>query len=173
MFIWKLILKVFKIFASDDKPWQLGLGFALGLYFGLGTTFSWYNLLPLLLVLFINVSVGATFLGLLISKPLGLLAAPLTSILGEWLLTNPDLYDFWSMFFNLPLISLMALNQTYKLGSFVAATILLLPAFFAFSVFMKYYQKNLREKIVESKWFKAAGKSKFLFYIMKVFSFLF
>jgi uncharacterized protein (TIGR03546 family) len=171
MFLWKIVLKILKVFSCEDKPWQLGLGFAFGVYFGLSSSFSWYNFIPLVLLLLLNVSIGSAFLALLITKPLGLILAPLVSNLGAYLLGLESLQGFWTSFFNLPVLALMQLNHTYRLGGFIASSFLFIPLAFGFAKFMSYYQKNLKEKIAEAKWFKAAKSSKFFFWVFKLFSF--
>jgi uncharacterized protein (TIGR03546 family) len=173
MFVWNIVLKILKILNSEETPWQVGLGFSLGTVIAVTPFFSPHNLLVLFLIMTLNVSFRSALAGLALMFIPGLALAPVSNKLGLILLTkSPGLVPFWTDFFNLPIMAFSKLNNTYTLGSLVLALLLFLPLTFAVRYFVIRYRRDLKDKIIRTRWYKVLSKSKVFITGKKIFDFL-
>jgi uncharacterized protein (TIGR03546 family) len=81
-----------------------------------------------------------------------------SDLLGGFILNQPALHGVFTWLYNLPLVPYTRFNDTLVMGGLALGIIAWLPLFFAFRFFLKVYRNTLREKIVNSNFFKAFMK---------------
>lgn len=160
MLILRYIAKLLKALSSDAKPWQLGLGFLLGMIIGLTPIDSIHNLLILILLLSIKVNLGMAFLAFTLFSGIAYLADPLFDQLGYYLLTLDALQGFWTDLYNKEWIAITRFYNTLVLGSLVAALALCIPGYPALLAFVKIYRKQLHDRVKKWKLVKAFKSTK-------------
>ncbi len=144
MFGLELLAKLFKVLRSGESPGQISAGFILGMIPGLTPLWNLHNLIVLFLLIILNVNLSAAIFGFLLFSAFAFLLDPLFHSLGFYLLAEvPQLKDFWTAFFNAPVLGLSNLNNTVVMGSFVVSLVLLIPMYFL----MKYVIVQYRDKI--------------------------
>ncbi|MBN1524329.1 MAG: TIGR03546 family protein [Spirochaetales bacterium] len=164
MFI-QWIAKIFVAFNSNTKPGQISLGVAFGLLLALIPTILpatppvnllWVLLLLITFFLKINQAIELTFLALFrIITPF---TAPAVSALGEFILKQPALQDFFTALYNLPGVSFSMFHHTRATGGLVIGIALFVPTVILFNFLVRLYRDKIREKIANSKIFKAFMK---------------
>src|SRR5262245_22151197 len=128
MFVLDFAHKVMKLLNSEERPMQIGLGFALGSVIALTPFTSPHNLLVFLFICILNVSFSAALLGVVLMAPLAYVLDSAFDGIGRLLLIDlGGLTGFWTAFFNAPFVVFTRLNNTVVLGSLVASLVLLLP----------------------------------------------
>ena len=146
----KTLLGFFSILRSNDNPWQLALGFAIGAALGLIPAKSILGLAILILLYLLNVNLGLALMTAALYKIVGAFASPLFHEMGRYLLvTRGDLTPFWTTLYNLPVIPWTRFNNTVVLGSVVAGIVLLLPHYLAMFALIRKYQTTWRGHLVE------------------------
>jgi uncharacterized protein (TIGR03546 family) len=119
-----ILAKLFKALNSDSSPWQLAIGFALGMVMGLTPLLGLHSLLLLFVVLFFRVNIT----GFLVSwGAFSVLAIPLSMMLsnvGEWFLLNEGLQSVWTALYNSYAGQLSQFYHTLTLGSLLASAVI-------------------------------------------------
>ncbi|RME03737.1 MAG: TIGR03546 family protein, partial [Planctomycetota bacterium] len=123
------LLKFIKVFFSKQQPWQISLGFVLGMFLGLLPSMRPQSLLLLTLAFCLNVNLAAVFLSTSAFYLLGASLDGLLHSLGLWLLQMPSLQPLWTTFYENPLLRTLQLHHTITLGSLLISTILAIPLF--------------------------------------------
>jgi uncharacterized protein (TIGR03546 family) len=173
MVIWKIILKIIQILNSEETPNQVALGFALGSVIALTPFFSPHNLLVLLIIMITQVSFRSAVLGFTLLFIPSYAMSPIANGIGLSLLTEtPGMVPFWRSFFDLPLMGFSRLNNSYTLGSLVLSLILFIPIFIGVRYFVFRYRKDLKDKIIATKWFKALSATKIFIWVKKGYDIL-
>lgn len=146
-----ILKKIIKILHSNDSPSQIAWGVVLGSFMGLAPFLCLHKLVILLMILLLNVNMGAAFLSVLIFSLIGVLTDPLANLIGYQLLVrSPGLTGMWTSLYNAPLVPFTKFNNTIVLGSFLLNIIFILPLLIFTEKFTVYYRKNLAQKV--EKW---------------------
>jgi uncharacterized protein (TIGR03546 family) len=144
------VKSIFTILQSENSPWQVAGGVAIGLFIGFSPFNGPQNYLFMVLLFFTNVNVASATLATALFSGLAVLLDPLAHRLGYALLvSNPDLTPFWTTLFNLPIVPFTRFNNTVVLGSFVLALILVLPVIFLTRGLILYYRAHWQERVAK------------------------
>ena len=160
--IWiKIIKKIIKLLHSDISPKQIALAAALGSIIGLTPISAMHNYFILLLILMLNVNIGAAFISMGLFKIIGFALDPLADALGYWLLVDlKNLDSLWTSLYNMPIVPFTRFNNTVVLGSLVISLILFVPIKIFAEKFIVYYRSNLQNKVENMKIVKLLKFSK-------------
>lgn len=165
----KAILKFLKAFNSNSSPKALAVGMALGLIMAQypAGNLQWVILLLFIMFLFkVNLPSYSAFL--LIFSLLPAFLNPLANIFGRILLEAQGLEKMWTGMYNSTLWYLTAFNNTVVLGMSLLFIPLFILFYFFFKWLIKLYRTKLRDKIVDSKAYKAFMKLSIVSKIAKV-----
>lgn len=174
MFVLDFAHKVVKLLHSEERPMQIGFGFALGSIIALTPLSSPHNLLVLLLLCVINVSFSAGLLGMVLMAPLGYLLDGAFDRLGHLLLIDLDgLTAFWTAFFNAPFVVFTRLNNTVVLGSLVAALVLLVPIALLVAFVVRRYRASWQGRILRSRFYQWFSMTRFYVWGAKAYGFVY
>ena len=156
----KQLAKLLKALNAETAPWQISLAFILAMIMGFTPLLSLHNLLILLLALLLRVNLSAFILALGLFSGIAYLLDPLFIRVGESLLLNPNLKEFWTGLYNSDLWRLAHFNHTLTLGSAVVAAVLALPLFFIFRWLIVKYRRHLLTWVRNSKLMQMLKASK-------------
>ena len=150
-FFLNILKKIVQILHSNDSPSQVAWGVVLGSFMGLAPFFCLHKLVILLMILLLNVNMGAAFLSVLIFSIVGVLTDPLANLIGYSLLVKtPGLTGMWTSLYNAPVVPFTRFSNTIVLGSLVLNFVFLVPLFVFAKKFIVYYRNNLAQKV--EKW---------------------
>ncbi|MFT2089815.1 TIGR03546 family protein [Paraglaciecola sp. 2405UD69-4] len=141
-----LLAKLFKALNSDDSPWQLAYGFALGMIMGLTPFLGIHSLILLFLVLFLRVNISSFLVAWAVFSVIAIPASYGFSSLGETILLSPSLETLWTSFYGTTIGQLTQIYHTTTLGS-LCISILFFPAILLIS---KKLVEEYRERFM--KW---------------------
>lgn len=154
-----LLVKIFSVLNSETSSRQIS--WAIVLAFGLGlipaTNLLFFIVLLLIFLLRVNISMALVAFGL--SSGIAYLLSPLLVSTGEFLLTKPELQNFWAACYQSDFMRLLHFNQTRVLGGFVAALLLALPMYFACLYLVDAYRQQFgawSQKLAIVKMLKAS-----------------
>lgn len=169
MFWFKIIKDFIKIFREGQSPKQVAGGFALGAIIGLSPIFTLQGLIIWILVLILNVNLGAVVLAITLFSIIAYLFDPLFHLIGYYILTQIDsLKDFWTSLYNAPIAPLTNFNNTVVMGSFVLAIVFALPIYFAMKKLIVQYRRHLYSKVQKWKIYQILSKSDIVKWYVKV-----
>ncbi len=161
MFILTIIRDLFKILRSNQSPNQIAGGFVLGMFLGLAPFWSLLNILVVLLIIIINVNIGAAVMAYALFSGVVYLADPLLHSLGYSLLAEtPALTPLWTTLYNAPVIPFTSFNNTVYLGSLVVYLVLAAPVFLGVRKLLALYREQYDERVQNWKWVKWLKASK-------------
>ncbi len=168
--LWLKILKDFiKIFREGQSPAQVAGGFALGAIIGLSPVFTLQGLIVWILILILNVNLGAVFLSLTVFSIIAFIFDPLFHWIGYQILTQVEwLKDFWTSIYNAPIAPLTNFNNTVVMGSLLCALVLLAPIYFGMKSLIIQYRKRLYSKVQEWKIYKILAKNDLVRWYVKI-----
>lgn len=174
MFVLDFAHKVVKLLHSEERPMQIGFGFALGSVIALTPLSSPHNLFVLLLLCVINVSFSAGLLGMVLMSPLGYALDGVFDRLGHLLLVDLDgLTPFWTAVFNAPFVVFTRLNNTVVLGSLVASLLLLVPIAWLIAFAVRRYRSSWQAVILRSRFYRWFSMSRFYVWGAKAYGFVY
>ncbi len=151
MFGLNTVKSIFSILQASDAPWQISLGTALGMLMGFSPFNGPQNSVIFLLIMLLNVNLGAATLATALFAVIAALLDPLANIIGYALLVQAKfLTPLWTALYNLPLLPFTRFNNTVVLGSFVLALVLFLPVLWGTPRFLDYYRAHWKPKV--DKW---------------------
>jgi uncharacterized protein (TIGR03546 family) len=119
-----LLVKLLKALNSDSSPWQLAIGFSLGMVMGLTPLVGLHTVLLLFIVLFFRVNLTASLISWAVFSVLFIPLSTMLSDLGEGLLLNAGLQSVWGVLYNSYLGQLSQLYHTLTLGSLLTSVFL-------------------------------------------------
>jgi len=152
MFGLELLAKLFKVLRSGESPNQIAAGFILGMIPGLTPIWNLHNLIVLILLIILRVNFAAAIFSFILFSAFAYIFDPLFHSLGYYFLVEQtSLNDFWTTFFNTPVLGLSGLNNTVVLGSFIVSIILLLPVFFLMKEFIIVYRERIDSRLQKLK----------------------
>jgi uncharacterized protein (TIGR03546 family) len=143
---------------ANTRPGEIAAGMAFGFLIALQPGMTIVRIVVLAFAFMLKINMPALFL----SAFLFALASPVLDIpsdlLGGFILGLPALEGLFTSMYNMPLVPYTRFNDTLVTGGLVLGVITWLPLFFGFKVLVKMYRNTLREKIVNSNFFKAFMK---------------
>ncbi|MCC2617976.1 TIGR03546 family protein [Aestuariibacter halophilus] len=164
-----LLARLLKALHSANSPWQLALGFALGMLLGLTPLWRPHNLLVLLVVLATRVNLSMFLLGWALFSLLAVGLDPVSVALGEGLLAAPALQGLWEALYATGIGRLSQFNHTLTLGSLVLGLVLFLPIAVISKVFIVRYRQHMQrwaDRFFLVQWLKTSRAFK-LFQTMR------
>lgn len=173
MFVLNFALKIMKLLNSEERPMQIGLGFALGSVIALTPFTSPHNLLIFLLICILNVSFSAALLAVVVMAPLGYVFDGAFDRLGHLLLIDLNgLTAFWTAFFNAPFVVFTRLNNTVVLGSLLGSLVLLAPIALLIAFLVRRYRSQWQAVILRSRFYRWFSMSRFYVWGAKAYNFV-
>lgn len=117
--------------SSRNRPWQIALGFGLGMFCG-SVGYSTPMLAICLAIGFaLPLHLPVYLLGTVIGSFAVTFAAPGLAALGSWSLTHPQLTGLWTRLDHLPLVPWLGLHNALIHGGMLAGLALLIPNYLA------------------------------------------
>lgn len=116
-----LIAKLLKALHSASAPWQLAIGFALGMIVGLTPLLRLHNIAIIFFVCILQINLTAFLLSVTAFTLIAYLFDPAMVTIGEYLLTHESLSGLWSALYSTGLGRISQFNHTLTLGSLVVA----------------------------------------------------
>jgi len=151
MFGIELLAKLVKILRSAASPNQIAAGFVIGMIIGLTPFWTVHNLILIVVLIILNINIGAALYSFVIFSAIAYLVDPLFHQFGYFLLVDMEsLNTLWTFLYNLPFVALSRYNNTVVMGSFSVAIIVSLPMFFLAKSGVIYYRENIDQKM--QKW---------------------
>lgn len=161
MFFLTIFRDLFKILRSNQSPNQIAGGFVLGMFLGLTPFWSLLNVLAVLLLIIVNVNIGAALMAYAFFSAVIYLFDPLINSLGYQLLVEmPALAPLWTSLYNAPVIPFTSFNNTVYLGSLVIYLLTFIPMFLLARKGLLVYRERYQPKVDNWKWVKWIKASK-------------
>ncbi|MFN4216156.1 MAG: TIGR03546 family protein [Brevinematales bacterium] len=159
MIVLKWLVNIFKALNSNQHPLEIAEAIGFGVMLALipPNNLLWWGIF--FVSFFLSINQAMMMVVIAIGKLLVPLVDPFLDSFGYAILTVPALEDFYDTFFNMPLIPLLKLHNTVVMGAFATGILLYFPILFLMVPAVRYYRRVIREKIVNSKWFKAFTSS--------------
>ncbi|MBN1596194.1 TIGR03546 family protein [candidate division FCPU426 bacterium] len=158
MFWLKAVRSLLAVLQSEDSPWQVAGGVALGMVMGFSPLSGIQNVVLFLLIMFLNVNVGGALLSAALFALLAALLDPLSHHLGYALLVQTDgLTPLWTSWYNAPIVPFTRFNNTVVMGSFILALLLFVPVMVGTRMFVVYYRRHWQDRVAKwklVKWLK-------------------
>lgn len=158
MFFLSTARSILQVLQADDAPWQVALGAALGMVMGFSPFNGPQNYLLFILLMYLNVNLGAGALATAAFAVIAALLDPVAHWIGYALLVKAQgLTPLWTRLYNLPIVPFTRFNNTVVLGSFVLALVLFVPVLFlARGIFLTYRArwKPKVDRLGIMKWMK-------------------
>lgn len=161
------IFKLIKVLGSEVAPWQIALGFCLGMCLGVTGFTSLSSMFVLFFILFIRVNLSACLLSFALFSAFAWIFDQLILSLGESLLLNASLESIWQSLYQSPFWLLMQFNNTFVMGSWAISFILFMPLFIlSYLLIIKYREVFLawvrKTKLMQwlkmNKWYQRGTK---------------
>ncbi len=154
MVIIKYIFKFIKVLNSNIEPKQVGLGIAFGIALGLIpiSTIHWWLILILMYITKSNLAAGGVFMALF--KLIGMALGPVFDNIGYSILTIKSLESFYTQLYNTPVIPFTRYYNTVVISTTLFSIIFFIPFYIIFTKLVILYRTKVRDKIVETKWYK-------------------
>ncbi|NUQ35841.1 MAG: DUF2062 domain-containing protein [Planctomycetaceae bacterium] len=158
MLVVQFLRWAYKVLTGEQRPWQIALGVAIGLAFGL-IPFGFLTLAGLLLLLLINVHFGSGLFGLAIGLALGaLLDTSLLYPLGQWVIEAGPHGLFLSLATS-EVWSLLRLHENTTMGGLVAGIVAAPVVFVLVTIGVKRFRGPVTERFGKSKTLKALSNT--------------
>ncbi|URA11284.1 TIGR03546 family protein [Thermospira aquatica] len=169
MIVVNWLIKIFKALNSNQHPLEIAEGIGFGILLALipSNNLLWW--MVFLISFFLTIHQGMMIVVMAIGKLFMPFVDPMLDTLGYALLTVSALEDFYDSFFNMPLVPLLKLHNTVVMGGFALGVLLYFPILFVMVPVVRGYRKFVREKIVQSKWFKAFTSTPLVAGLMKIY----
>jgi len=145
-----ILAKLFKALNSESAPGQIALAVALGSIAGLTPLMSAHNIIVVFLACIIRVNFTAFLLAITLFSGIAYMFDPIMANIGEQVLTNQDLYAFWTGLYQSDFWRVTHFNNTLVMGSLIFALIAFLPIL----LISRWLVISYRERIMASieKW---------------------
>jgi uncharacterized protein (TIGR03545 family)/uncharacterized protein (TIGR03546 family) len=134
------LLKIFKALNSSQSAWQVSFAAALGMFIGFTPVFAPHNLVIYLLAFLINVNLGVFIVSAALFALLGYAIDPQIESLGYYILTLPQLEEFFTSLYNNPWSILTSFNHTMVMGALVLSVVLTIPLLILFGFLITKYR---------------------------------
>ncbi|MCB0419000.1 MAG: TIGR03546 family protein, partial [Bdellovibrionales bacterium] len=150
----KTMFKLFDALQSHNSPERTAGGIALGAALGFVPWLSLQGLFALILLFGLRVNLVALALSAALAGILDIALLPACHAMGEYLLQNPGLQNFWIFVDNAPLLPFFRLTETSLLGQTLIALLLPAPLYFASRALYPKIQKPLYRWLWEQPFFR-------------------
>ena len=142
-----------------ERPWQIALGLALGLAFGMSPIGA-LTLLGLLLMLFINCHFGSGIFGMILGFALfqPLLRFALFWYIGDWALMNGP-HDFFNAMAASDVWRLFWLHDRFTLGGLICGIGFGIAAFFGAWFVVRKFRESFHKRVGNSRIVKALAST--------------
>lgn len=164
------IAKIIVGLNNNSRPWEMASAIAFGVWLALlpGGNLLWIVLF--IIAFFLKQNKGALLLSLALFRLITPLVDPLLDKIGYALLNVTFLQDFYTQFYNIPLVPYSNFNNSIVMGGFISGLILWVPLFLLFLTLVKLYRKKIAPMFSDSKIIKALKKVPFFSKIIKAVS---
>jgi len=160
MFWLKMIRDFLKVLRAGETPHQIASGFALGSILGFSPMLTLQGILVWLVILIFNVNLSAALLALTVFSLAAFLLDPVFHLLGYAVLVDvPSLQNLWTAMYNAPIAPLTRFNNTVVMGSFLAALVLAVPAYYGMKAFVVAYRQHIHSRVEKWKVFQVVKRS--------------
>ena len=156
-----LLAKLLHALNSDSSIRQIALAIALGFIVGLSPLLTLHNIVIIFIVLVIRVHLGSFILATGFFTGLSYLLSPFIIKVGESLLTNANLSDFFTLLYQMSIFKLAHWHHTYILGSFVLGLLLATPIYFISKMVIVNYRVHIMTFFAKFRIVQALKASKF------------
>ena len=146
-----LIRQFIRGLTSDTDPRQIGAGIALGFLIGLMPKATLTAQLLIVLLMATRVNIPMALLAAVAVSLANPLIDKLSDPIGYALLTSSALRPVWTKLYNMPVFPWTGFNNTVVPGGLVLGALLLTPVYFAGKRFGVFYNKQFRERMMNSK----------------------
>jgi uncharacterized protein (TIGR03546 family) len=143
----KQIIKTITFLMSNDSPEQMGWGISIAILYSMMPGFNLLHLLIIFLVLILKVHLAGFLLFSFLFNLINYQLMYKVSLLGEYLLTQESLKNFWTLLYNTPIVPFTRFNNTAVMGGFLLGIILLIPSKLLFTKLIILYRKKYQTKI--------------------------
>ena len=144
-----LIRDILKVLQNDASPKQIAFGAVLGVFFGLVPGLL-MKCLFFVLIMLLQVNIGAAFASAAVFALIGLFTDPLCGAIGHFILTASALIPLWTSLYNMPLIPFTKFNNTVVMGNIALSFVFFAPVYILSNRFLLYYRQHWRDKV--AKW---------------------
>lgn len=156
-----LLAKLLHALNSESSVRQIALAIALGFIVGLSPLLTLHNIIIIFFVLIIRVHLGSFILAVGFFSGLSYLLSPLIVNVGESLLTNQSLTEFFTALYQVSLFKLAHWHHTYVLGALVLGIGLAVPVYFFSKVIIEKYRVHIMAFFAKFRIVQAIKASKF------------
>jgi uncharacterized protein (TIGR03546 family) len=156
-----LLAKLLQALNGDSSIRQIALAIALGFVVGLSPILTLHNIVIIFFVFIIRVHLGSFILAVGFFSGVSYLLSSLIVQVGESLLTQPSLVDFFTSLYQLSLFKLAHWHHTYILGAFVLGAVLCVPIYFISKLIIEKYRVHVMTFFDKFRIVKALKASKF------------
>ena len=153
--------KLLAVLNSETAPWQISLGFCLGMIAGLTPFFSLHNLIVLLLVLVLRTNLSAFLLSLAVFSGLAYALDPLFHRLGLAVLTATPLEGLWTSLYNSTIWRIERFNNSIVMGSLLFSLIVFFPLLALSNYGIRKYRERVMAYVMKSRIMQAYKASSF------------
>ncbi|TYK65056.1 TIGR03546 family protein [Colwellia echini] len=156
-----LLAKLLSALNGDSSIRQIALAIALGFLVGLSPIFTLHNIVIIFFVLLVRVHLGSFILAVGFFSGVSYLLSPYIVQVGEFILTKPELNDFFTMLYQFGIFKLAHWHHTYVLGAFVLGTLLCIPVYFISKIIIEKYRVHIMTFFAKFRIVQALKASKF------------
>ncbi|MBA3066437.1 TIGR03546 family protein [bacterium] len=166
----KYFFKFLKALNSNAAPGEVARGMAFGMILGLipVSALHWWVILILMYLTNSNLAAGAVFTVLF--KIIGAALGPVFDSAGYAVLTSPGLENFFTGLYNMPVMPFTRYYNTVVISTTIISFALFIPAVLIFRAAVKSYRTGVRDKIAETKFFKAFLKVPLVGKLLKLYN---
>jgi len=154
----KTVTKFLASINANTRPGEIAAGIAFGFLLALQPGMTIVRIIFLAFAFMLKINMPALFFSLLVFA----LGAPVFDIIsdafGGFVLGLSFLKGLFTTLYNMPLVPYTRFNDTLVMGGLVLGVLAWAPLFFLFRRLVQAYRTSLRQKIVDSKAFKAFMK---------------
>lgn len=138
-----ILANLLKALNSDSEPGQISLALVFALIVALTPFWTLHNLLLILLALVLRTNLAAFLAGLAMFSLIALLVDPVSVRMGEALLTNVAMQDFWTGLYQSEFWRMTAFNNTLTLGGLVISLLAAAPLFILSNFLIRQYRARV------------------------------
>ena len=147
----KTILKLVKALHSDTNPYQLSVGFALGMIMGLTPFFGVHTWVLIAIVLLLKINIAMFLASWGVFSGIAYLLDPAFDSLGHAVLTAPALEGLWTAMYNSPFWRTTRFNHSIMMGSLLVSLVALVPVAIVVKILVVNYRERVLKYVMKSK----------------------
>jgi len=156
-----VLAKLLKALNSESAPGQIAAAFSLSLIVALTPTFSFHNLLILLIALVVRINFSAFIVGFAFFSLIAWFTDHYAARLGESLLMNPGLQDTWTALYQSDFWRMTAFNHSLVLGGLVIGLVAFVPVLLLSRVLINLYRHRVLSWVSKLKVVQLVKASRF------------